>query len=362
MFLRSDLQREGGAILFGTFDHTSSQAMKRVIVTLAMLGTALAQGDGSEAGSAVAVATGAATGGAGAVQPALDLITEAMAKTKAAAASEKALCTAEQKSTQEWHDLVNSPESLAEIKEAREGRKAAKRELAAALGKRLKVLQEFLEKLYQARQRLGTHIHRVNDIFQDVYTAVTDAQVDAAEVIKLLGISLAQPHSPLFKPIKLPKKDKMDMEGEQAAAEEGVAGSADAAAAAASGSLLPGVPTPQAEDIETAPADAGGAAPVADGADGADAVEVAQANADAAQAEEQAKEDSGEPADSSLASATSLSSFMELEARVATHVAGCEGADCNAAYTQAFGLYKYTYGVNKGNSVHFEKERASLGG
>ena len=56
--------------------------------------------------------------------------------------------------TQEWHDLVNSPESLAEIKEAREGRKAAKRELAAALGKRLKVLQEFLEKLYKARQRL----------------------------------------------------------------------------------------------------------------------------------------------------------------------------------------------------------------
>ena len=159
--------------------------MKRVLVSLAVLGNALAQDGVATSGSGVA----AATGGAGDVQPALDLITEAMAKTRAAAASEKALCTAEQKSTQEWHDLVTSPESMAEIKEAREGRKAAKRELAAALGKRLKVLQEFLEKLYKARQRLAP-IHRVNDIFQDVYTAVTDAQVDAAEAIKLLGISL----------------------------------------------------------------------------------------------------------------------------------------------------------------------------
>ena len=53
---------------------------------------------------------------------------------------------------------------------------------------------------------------------------------------------------------------------------------------------------------------------------------------------------------------------MELEARVATHLANCEGTDCNDAYTSAFSLYKYTYGVNKGNAVHFEKERASLGG
>ena len=81
---------------------------------------------------------------------------------------------------------------------------------------------------------------------------------------KLLGISLAQPHSPLFKPIKLPKKDKMDMEGEQAAAQEGASGeSTDAAStdsAVASGSLLPGVPTPtevpaEPASPERAPAD-----------------------------------------------------------------------------------------------------------
>lgn len=157
------------------------------------------------------------------------------------------------------------------------------------------------------------------------------------------------------------------MEGEQAAAQEGASGeSTDAAStdsAVASGSLLPGVPTPTEVPAEPASPEAEADIETTNAAaDGADAVEAAQADADAAQAEEQAKEDSGEPADPSLAEATSLSSFMELEARVATHVAGCEGEACNEAYTQAFGLYKYTYGVNKGNAVHFEKERASLGG
>ena len=344
--------------------------MKKVLLSLAMLGSALAQEAASEASSGstpISVVNGATGGTGGDVQPAIDLITEAIAKTKAAAASEKSLCSAEQKSTQEWHDLVNSPESLAEIKEAREGRKAAKRELAAALGKRLKVLQEFLEKLYKARQRLGTHIHRVNDIFQDVYTAVTDAQVDAAEAIKLLGISLAQPHSPLFKPIKLPKKDKMDMEGEQASTDDTSSGSALLAGvptptedteSSGSEALLPGVPTPEGEPPSIEPA-----TPIETmGSDGTDPAVAAQETADAAEAQEKAKEDAGDPADASLASATSLASFMELEARVATHLAECSGPACNEAYTAAFSLYKYTYGVNKGNAVHFEKERASLGG
>ena len=172
------------------------------------------------------------------------------------------------------------------------------------------MLQEFLEKLYKARQRLGTHIHRVNDIFQDVYTAVTDAQVDAAEAIKLLGISLAQPHSPLFKPIKLPKKDKMDLEGENAAIEDGSGPAPGLAEDGAqtqqlSGSLLPGVPTPteavaeQSTPEAEADIDVPGAA--ADSADGADPIAAAEAEADTAKAEEKAKEESGLPADSSLA-------------------------------------------------------------
>ena len=49
--------------------------------------------------------------------------------------------------------------------------------------------------------------------------------------------------------------------------------------------------------------------------DGADPIAAAEAEADTAKAEEKAKEEAGLPADSSLAQATSLSSFMELEAR-----------------------------------------------
>lgn len=348
--------------------------MKKVLLTLAVLGGALAQQNEKAVAPAEAATGGAGAGADAAVQPALDLITEAMAKTKTAAREEAALCKAEQKSTQEWHDLVSSPDSLKEIKEARQARKAAKRELAAALGKRLKVLQEFLEKLYKARQRLGTHIERVNGIFQDVYSAVTDAQVDAAEAIKLLGISISQPHSPLFKPIKLPKKDKLDMEGEAASAQDSESSSDESAALDTEAStdkessgILPGVPTPTAvtqtsvpegdSDIDTSAASSDSSESLA-----ATEADASAAEADAAAEEEKAKEDAGEPADPSLAEATSLSSLMELEARVASHVAECVGTDCNKAYTSAFGLYKYTYGVNKGNAVHFEKERESLGG
>ena len=115
-----------------------------------------------------------------------------------------------------WDQTVNTPESRAEAKGNREARLAAKKELAGALANRLKVLQDFLEKLYKARQRLGGHIHRVNDMFSTVYGANTQTQVNAAETIKLLGISVSQPHSPMFKPIKLPKHE---MEADAAEAE-----------------------------------------------------------------------------------------------------------------------------------------------
>ena len=84
---------------------------------------------------------------------------------------------------------MNSPESLKEIKEARE-LKGGKRELAALLG--TTGAPEFLEKLCKARQRLGTHIER-GEYLPGCLQCGHNAQTDAAEAIKLPGISVSQP-------------------------------------------------------------------------------------------------------------------------------------------------------------------------
>jgi len=288
-----------------------------------------------------ATGTGDMTGSASELAPAISLINKAITETSSASAKEAKLCKEEQDATILWDQTVNTPESRAEAKGNRDARAAAKKELAAALANRLKVLQDFLQKLYASRQRLGGHIHRVNDIFQTVYGANTQTQVNAAETIKLLGISVSQPYSPMFAPIKLPKQDEEEAAaaGESAVvttSEDGATGAQD---------------TESASEVEAA----------SDEQKDAVLADSSQVSADAPADEK----------DTQLSTATDLASkdefapesmLMELESRMNQKVKGCVGKDCNRAYTAAFELYKKTYVVNKANVEHFENERKALGG
>lgn len=299
-----------------------------------------------------ATGSGDMTGSASELAPAVTLITGAIVQTKDASAKEAKLCLEEQDATTLWDKTVNTPESRAEAKGNRAARLAAKKELAGALANRLKVLQAFLEKLYTARQRLGGHIHRVNDIFQTVYGVNTQTQVNAAETIKLLGISVSQPHSPMFKPIKLPKHEEEADAAEAAKLEnedpDQMVGTKPEASEA------PETPEPVVADTES-PAEAASAAD-----DQQDAVlsnDQANESATADEKDEQLA-DATDLADA----AASTASFMELESKVQQYMQGCSGEDCSHAYTAAFGLYKTTYTVNKANVEHFENERKALGG
>ena len=300
-----------------------------------------------------ATGSGDMTGSASALAPAITLITDAMDKTKSASTKEAKLCLEEQDATTLWDKTVNTPESRAEAAGNRAARMAAKKELAGALANRLKVLQAFLEKLYTARQRLGSHIHRVNDIFQTVYGVNTQTQVNAAETIKLLGISVSQPHSPMFKPIKLPKHE------EEADAAE--AAKLDSDSTTDSSTPIAVV----ADTTETAPEPV-----VAATESPEDAASAAEEQQDAVLENPQVDENaSADSKDQQLADATDLAesaastaSLMELESKIQQHMSGCAGEDCSHAYTAAFGLYKTTYTVNKANVEHFENERKALGG
>lgn len=294
-----------------------------------------------------ATGTGDMTGSASELAPAISLINKAMTETTTASVKEATLCKEEQDATTLWDQTVNTPEARAEAKGNRDARAAAKRELAAALANRLKVLQDFLKKLYASRQRLGGHIHRVNDIFQTVYGANTQTQVNAAETIKLLGISISQPHSPMFAPIKLPKQE------EDAAEVAGVASATteDTAAAAATGVQE----TESASEVDAA-ADEQKDAVLADTSQVASDAPASEKDTQLSAATDLASMDEFAP------ETTSTSMLMELESRMLLKVTGCEGEDCNHAYTAAFELYKKTYVVNKANVEHFENERKALGG
>ena len=342
------------------------QIMKRIL-SLAFL--AMVAADPSATGTEGLSATGAAS----ALTPAVTLIDNAITATQTASAKEKKLCKEETDATILWDKTVNTPEARAEAKGNREARMAAKKELAGALANRLKVLQAFLEKLYKSRQRLGGHIHRVNDMFQTVYGVNTQTQINAAETIKLLGISVSQPHSPMFKPIKLPKHEQDADAAEAASLDQdkdadpvAVAPEAAPEAAAATDSTTETVDPVTAETSDSIDASTADAKDEADAQENAvlDA-EPASENAPADEKDEQladatdlADASASSTDDADAAAPVSAASLMELEASIN----GCAGEDCNQAYTAAFALYKTTYLVNKENVQHFENERKALGG
>jgi hypothetical protein len=312
-----------------------------------------------------------ATGAAAELTPAITLITDAITKTNAASAKEARLCKEEQDATILWDQTVNTPESRAEAKGNREARLAAKKELAGALANRLKVLQDFLEKLYKSRQRLGGHIHRVNDMFSTVYGANTQTQVNAAETIKLLGISVSQPHSPMFKPIKLPKHEMEADAAEASKLENDPDTSTATNEVSEPEAVTPEVPAPTSGDESTVIADntaesstteeAATAAEAAEEASEQKAAILETKNVDEnapADVKDEQLADATDLAEAAASSSDQAGSLMELESKIN----GCEGKDCNEAYTAAFALYKTTYLVNKANVEHFENERKALGG
>merc|ERR1711871_391761 len=60
--------------------------------------------------------------------------------------------------------------------------------------------------------QLGEFISRTNKLFTAVFDANAQAVYEASEVMKDLGFVVSLPWSPLVTPIKVPKKDKLDME------------------------------------------------------------------------------------------------------------------------------------------------------
>merc|ERR1711871_1473307 len=126
-------------------------------------------------------------------------LTDAIKKTEKYASEQKEACSAEAKLTVEW-DKESDPEAA---KAEREGRNAAKKQLADAIAKRQTVLKKFLDKLYAGRSDLDASIKRTNDIFFGVYDANVATQVVAKNAMhKTAG--LAEADMKPFKPIILP--------------------------------------------------------------------------------------------------------------------------------------------------------------
>lgn len=176
-----------------------------------------------------------------------------------------------------------------------------KRELLAALQKRIGVLAAFIKTLDNIRTRLGEHITRVNDLFRAKYTANLNDMHMAGEVLRELGMHMTAQHSPELNPIKLP----YDPEDDKTPDVNGPAGT----------------PT-SADDIKEEK-------PSSTGATGA---------ADSAQ------------------------SMALLETQMKTAVSACRGDGCKTAYTLTFQVYVNAYQFNVRNYKDFEAERVALGG
>lgn len=178
-----------------------------------------------------------------------------------------------------------------------------KRELLAALQKRIGVLAAFIKTLDNIRTKLGEHITRVNDLFRAKYTANLNDMHMAGEVLRELGMHMTAQHSPELNPIKLP----YDPEDDKAPNVNGPAGT----------------PT-SADDIKEEK-------PSSTGATGAAAQDSAQ-------------------------------SMALLETQMQTAVSACRGDGCKTAYTLTFQVYVNAYQFNVRNYKDFEAERVALGG
>ena len=126
---------------------------------------------------------------------------------------QKQLCDEEMLEFQKWLDEIdgNAADRAAEKAE----REKAKEALSSALGDRIKQMEKFLEFLYSVRQQLGEHIYRTNRLYGGAYTAITYDISLTVEIMHDLGVMNNFHVSPIFHPIILPKKDKMDEDADK---------------------------------------------------------------------------------------------------------------------------------------------------
>jgi hypothetical protein len=199
-------------------------------------------------------------------------------------------------------------------------REKAKEALSGALGDRIKQMEKFLNFLYGVRQQLGEHIYRTNRLYGGAYTAITYDIALTVEIMHDLGVMNNFHVSPIFHPIILPKKDKMDEEADK---EKDEPTAATGAAAAATGAA---------------------AAPSSSNAD---------------------------PLGKNTEDKVSL---MELTAHVHTGVKNCRDKEiaagnvgdqkkgaCSLGYNKAYELYNQGLAFTKFNHILFEQERVVLG-
>ena len=238
-------------------------------------------------------------------------------------AKQKQLCDEEKQEFQKWLEEIdgNAADRAAEKAE----REKAKEALSSALGDRIKQMEKFLEFLYSVRQQLGEHIYRTNRLYGGAYTAITYDISLTVEIMHDLGVMNNFHVSPIFHPIILPKKDKMDLD---------------------------------ADKEKDEPSDATGAAGAATGA---------AAPAPAKPAESQSSEPLAKNDDSQVA-------LMELSAHVHTAVKNCRDKEvaagnvgdqkngaCALGYNKAYELYNQGLAFTKFNHILFEQERVVLG-
>jgi hypothetical protein len=238
--------------------------------------------------------------------------------TLALSAKQKKLCEEEQAEFAKWLEQIDG--NAAERAAEKAQREKAKEALSGALGDRIKQMEKFLNFLYGVRQQLGEHIYRTNRLYGGAYTAITYDIALTVEIMHDLGVMNNFHVSPIFHPIILPKKDKMDEEADK---EKDEPTAATGAAAAATGAA---------------------AAPSSSNAD---------------------------PLGKNTEDKVSL---MELTAHVHTGVKNCRDKEiaagnvgdqnkgaCSLGYNKAYELYNQGLAFTKFNHILFEQERVVLG-
>jgi hypothetical protein len=284
---------------------------------------------GSETGGAPSEALERADGSKGPLHPDFDVSGEvALAKaeikktekhTLALSDKQKKLCKEEQEEFAKWLEQIDG--NAADRAAEKAGREKAKEALSGALGDRIKQMEKFLKFLYEVRQQLGEHIYRTNRLYGGAYTAITYDIALTVEIMHDLGVMNNFHVSPIFHPIILPKKDKMDEEADKEKDEP------EAATGAATGAAAPA----------TTPATTSSQDPLAKNTE--DKV-----------------------------------SLMELTAHVHTAVTNCRDKEiaagnvgdqkkgaCSLGYNKAYELYNQGMAFTKFNHILFEQERAVLG-
>ena len=190
-------------------------------------------------------------------------------------------------------------------------------------------MEKFLEFLYNVRQQLGEHIYRTNRLYGGAYTAITYDISLTVEIMHDLGVMNNFHVSPIFHPIILPKKDKMDLD---------------------------------ADKEKDEPSDATGAASAATGAAAGAAAGATAKAAESKSSEPLAKNDETQVG------------LMELSAHVHTAVKNCRDKEvaagnvgdqkngaCALGYNKAYELYNQGLAFTKFNHILFEQERGVLG-